>query len=163
MMLASATPDALAARQHAAIRGNCYLALRKRLRGSPYAAYAGGIEVRGPGVSALPAVVVESSLGRPRDAFVTEPVLIAEIDAPAFEPDDLAHRWQGYCLIPSLKHYMIVAQLNPFVILHTRIGPFSWHERMFQEGTIELEAFGIGIGVDEIYEGITFAEEPADG
>lgn len=46
--------------------------------------------------------------------------------------------------------------------LHTRTGPASFDETVYQTGVIDLPALGISISLDEIYEDVTFADSADD-
>ena len=65
--------------------------------------------------------------------------------SPWTEGDDIGRKWQWYCLIQSLQHYLVVAQESRFVTLHTRTGPASFEERVYQGGTIDLPSLGISL------------------
>ena len=72
------------------------------------------------------------------------------------ERDDTNRKWQSYCLIQSLQHYLVVAQQSRFVTLHTRTGPASFEERVYQGGVVELALHWSRCRLDEIYEGVDF-------
>jgi Uma2 family endonuclease len=89
-------------------------------------------------------------------------VLIVEVLSPYTEGDDIGRKRQGHCLIQALQHYLVVAQEGRFVTLHTRTGPASFDETVYQTGVIDLPALGISISLDEIYEDVTFADSADD-
>jgi hypothetical protein len=41
-----------------------------------------------------------------------------------------------------------------FVTLHSRTGPSSFAEDVYQDGVIELPAIGVSLSIDEIYDGV---------
>ena len=147
---------------HSIIKGNIYAALRARLAGSSCRAFVDGPEVKGSGFSAIPDMLVTCVPLDQRSPVITEPLLIVEVLSPSSERDDAGRKWQAYCLIPSLRHYLVVAQTSRFVTLHTRTGPAAFEESVHQEGSIELGALGLTLGLDEIYEDVTF-EQPDHG
>lgn len=147
---------------HSIIKGNVYAALRAKLAGSPCRAFVDGPEVKGTAFSAIPDVVVTCSPIDPRASVIHDPVLIVEVLSPSSERDDAGRKWQAYSLIPSLQHYLVIAQVARFVTEHTRTGESSFDEGIFQVGVIQLTALGITLSLDEIYEGVTF-EPPAAG
>lgn len=115
-----------------------------------------GPEVKSLNLSAIPNVVVAR---RPVDldaCHIEEPLLIVEVTPAGGERDDTGRKGRGYCLIPSLRHYLIVDSEARFATLHTRVGVSEWSERVVQEGTIELDAIGASLTFDEIYDGIEF-------
>ena len=151
------TPAAL---PHTIIKGNIFHQLVSRLDQGPCWAFVDGAQVRSRDLSAIPDVVVACSGIDPTTPVIAQPTLIVEINSPSTERDDTHRKWQGYCLIPSLRHYMIVAQEIRFVTLHTRVGAFEWTERVYEEGIVDLEALGASLSFDEIYRGVTFPAEP---
>jgi Uma2 family endonuclease len=144
---------------HTIIKGNIYGTLRDKLRGKGCSAFVDGAEVKGPKLSAIPDVVVQCGPPDLTTPVIAGPVLIVEVMSPSSERDDTYRKWQGYCLIPSLRHYMVVAQEERFVALHSRTGPFTWTEQVHVEGAVELPALGVTLSLDEIYEGIDLAPE----
>lgn len=149
-----------ASRRHTIVKGNIFAALRSRLAGTGCRAYVDGAEVkeRNVGLSAVPDVVVEC---RPPDFSspeLAEPVVVVEVLSPSSERDDTGRKWQGYCLIPSVRHYLIVDQEKAFVTVHTRTGPSSFAEEIVREGSVELAAVGVSLPLSEIYEDVEFPE-----
>ncbi|MEK0082493.1 Uma2 family endonuclease [Benzoatithermus flavus] len=143
------------------IKGNVFRPLASRLAGKPCRPLGDGPEVKSHQLSAIP-VVVTCSPVEGRAGHITDPAVIVEMLSPSSERDDTGRKWQGYCLIPSLRHYLAVAQDKRFVTVHTRTGPDSFEERFYLGGTIDLPAIGAQLSLDEIYEGVTFEAEPAD-
>lgn len=150
---------------HTIIKGNVFRHLANKLAGSPCRAFVDGAEVKGQSLSAIPDVVVSCGRIDQASSVIAEPTLIAEVLSPSTERDDTNRKWQAYCLIQSVQHYLVVAQESPFVTLHTRTGPSSFAETVHQAGAIELPALAISLTLDEIYEDVTFPDPvpPADG
>lgn len=146
--------------RHTTIKGNIFASLRAKLSGTGCRAYVDGAEVkeRSVDLSAVPDVVVQC---RPPDFSspeVKEPIVLVEVLSPSSERDDTGRKWQGYCLIPSVRHYLIVDQERRFVTVHTRTGPSSFAEVILQEGSVELTGVGVSLSLDEIYDDVTFPE-----
>ena len=59
----------------------------------------------------------------------------------------------GYQDIPSLQHYVLIAQDRRRVELFTRADD-GWHLRIIRPPPVkvELSAIGVGLNLDEIYE-----------
>lgn len=146
---------------HSLIKGNIYRHLAVQLAGQPCRAFVDGPEIKADSFSAIPDVVVTCSPFGGRAGFVVDPVIVVEVLLPSTERDDIGRKWQGYSLLPSLQHYLVVAQGSRFVTLHTRAGPASFDERVIREGTVELGGVGARLTLDEIYEGVNF-EAPSD-
>lgn len=145
-------------RRHTFIKSNIARHLANKLAGTDCYATVDGIEVkeRNVDLSAVPDVVVEC--GPPDFAMseAAEPVVVVEVLSPSSERDDTGRKWQGYCLIPSLRHYLVVDQDTRFVTVHTRTGPSSFAEEVVQEGVVELTALGVSLSLDEVYERVVF-------
>lgn len=148
---------------HSIIKGNIFAQLRSRSAGGPCRAFVDGPEVKGPGLSAIPDVVVTRTPVRGDVGVVEDPVVVVEVLSPSSERDDTGRKWQGCCLVPSLRHYLVVSQESRFVTAHARSGPASFDERFHQEGAVALDAVGAGLTLAEIYEGVVFGGPPADG
>jgi Uma2 family endonuclease len=147
---------------HTIIKGNIYTALRAKLAGTPCRALVDGAEIKSRNLSAIPDVLVACGPLDQSTPTVEEPSLIVEVNSPSSERDDTHRKWQGYCLLPSLKHYLVVAQEQPFVTLHTRTGPSSFEERVYEDGTIELSGLGVSLSLAEIYDGVEFPASADD-
>ena len=148
--------------RHTIIKGNVFAALRAKLAGSPCRAFVDGAQVWGRRLSAITDVVVACASIDLASPTIAEPAVIVEVLSPYSERDDTLRKWQGYCLIPSLKHYLVVAQETRFVTLHTRTGPSSFLEEVFEEGVIELTGLGISLSFEEIYAKVVFPEAASD-
>jgi Uma2 family endonuclease len=69
---------------------------------------------------------------------VAEPGIIVEVMSPEGEADETHRKWISYHKIPSLKHYLVLAQDRCLVQIHSRSGDLR-RERFVSAGTIELE------------------------
>jgi Uma2 family endonuclease len=147
---------------HTIIKGNVFAALRSKIAGTPCRAFVDGAEVKGRRLSAIPDVVIACGRIDPGSPAVAEPVVIVEVLSPSTERDDTHRKWQGYCLITSRQHYLVVAQDSRFVTVHARTGSASFEERVYLDGIIDLPAIGVSLSLDEIHEDVAFEAEPAD-
>ena len=148
---------------HTMIKTNLGRHLGNKLVGSGCRAYVDGAVVKGHRLSAIPDIVVACGAVDQSSPEIAEPVLIVEVLSPSTERDDTLRRWQSYCLLQSLRHCLVVAQDSRFVTLHTRTGPASFAETVYQDGVVELSALAIALSLDEIYEDVTFPPPAADG
>lgn len=144
---------------HTIIKGNIFRALANRLGGRLCRAYVDGAEVKGHKLVAIPDVVVECRPANLRSPTLVEPCVLVEVLSPSSMRDDTQRKWQSYCLIPSVQHYMLVSQEERQVMLHTRTGPSTFAETIHAEGHIELPAIGVTLTLDEIYDGIDFGPD----
>jgi Uma2 family endonuclease len=127
-------------RRHTMIKTNIARHLGNKLAGSGCYVYVDGAEVkeRNVDLSVVPDVVVECSPPDFSTPEAMEPTVLVEVLSPSSERDDTGRKWQGYCLIPSLCHYLVVDQERRFITVHTRTGPSSFAEDIVQEGPVEL-------------------------
>jgi hypothetical protein len=70
--------------------------------------------------------------------------------SPWSEADDTLRKWFSYRKIPSLKHYLVVAQDRRVVQVHSRAGEL-WRERFVTEGAIELDDPPLRLELDLVY------------
>lgn len=135
---------------HAIIKDNIFAELRQALAGRPCRVFNEGVRIRQSRMSARPDVTVSCSPLDHSTPNIAEPVVIVEVLSPTTEGRD-SQKWRSYRLIPSLQHFMTVAQDGREVTLHTRVAPFEWQERVIREGGVELTALGISLTLEAIY------------
>jgi hypothetical protein len=70
--------------------------------------------------------------------------------SPWSEADDTHRKWFSYRKIPSLKHYLVVAQDRRVVLVHSRAGEL-WRERFVTEGSLELDDPPVRLELDALY------------
>ena len=70
--------------------------------------------------------------------------------SPASEADDTGRKWLSYQKIPSLKHYLVLAQDRRLVQIHSRAGDL-WRERFVSAGTIDLDDPQVRLEVADLY------------
>ena len=145
--------------RHTRIKGNLFAALHGSLRGRDCSGYVDGAEIKSERTSSIPDIVVTCGPVDLRGSTITEPVVIVEVLSPSTEKADRGSKWRAYRLIPSLRHYLIVAQDRMLVELHTRKAPSVFEERSVEEGELHLDAIGAVLHLDAIYAGVSFEEE----
>lgn len=138
---------------HATIRDNITGALRARLRGTPCRAFGESLKVVTDIASHYPDVVVTCAPVHPTDDQIREPVVVIEVLSRTTADRDRSAKWVGYQDVPSLQHYVLVAQDRRRVELFTRTGD-SWNLRIIRAPAhrVVLPAIGIELTLDEIYE-----------
>lgn len=84
------------------------------------------------------------------------PVVLVEVLSPSTADYDHGRKWLSYRGIPSLQHYLLVAQDQARVEWYTRHGEHFWHyaETIGLEGEIRLESLNVTLKLAEIYEGV---------
>lgn len=138
---------------HAAIEGNLFAALRARLQGSPCRAFVEGLKVVTDVASHYPDVVVTCAPVQPTGDRIAKPVVVVEVLSRTTADRDRSAKWVGYQEIPSLQHYMLVAQDRRRVELFTRTGE-TWNLMIVRppRTRVALPVIGTELTLDEIYE-----------
>jgi Uma2 family endonuclease len=83
---------------------------------------------------------------------------IIEILSPSTERYDRTFKFEHYRTLPSLQHYLLIAQ-NEVKIEHRRRQPdSSWTAVVSsdQQAVVELSAIGCGLPINSIYENVQF-------
>jgi Uma2 family endonuclease len=138
---------------HARLAANLLGLLWSRLRGKPCQPYPSDLAVRIDLRNEFyPDVVVD--YGQARDE-AAEPVLVIEVLSPSTEADDRGRKWAAYRRLPTLRHYMLVAQDAPLVELYSRRGE-TWTLNVIErlEGEVPLTSLELTLPMAEIYEGV---------
>ncbi len=101
-------------------------------------------------ISAIPDVVVTCAPIDHTTPVIAEPVIIIEVMSPSSRGDDSGVKWLAYRKIPSLQHYLVVAQHQRLVHLHSRAGDI-WRERFVSGGTVELDDPPVRLDLAALY------------
>ena len=138
---------------HATIKGNVFAALRGRLRGGPCRVFVENLKVVTNVASHYPDVVVTCVPVQPGDDQVRQPVVAIEVLSRTTADRDRSAKWVGYQDIPSLQHYILIAQEQRRVELFSRADD-SWHLRNVRPpvAKVPMPALGVELTLDEIYE-----------
>lgn len=85
---------------------------------------------------------------------VVNPTVVIEIVSKSTESYDRGDKQAAYLALPSLRHFVLVSQRDRRIEVYTRQddGSFRFDVRG-AGGTVRLEAVGVEVAVDEIYEG----------
>jgi Uma2 family endonuclease len=88
------------------------------------------------------------------------PVLLVEVLSASTADYDHGRKWLSYRGLPSLEHYLLVAQDQARVEWYTRHGEHFWHyaETIGMQGVIRLESLDVSLALSEIYEGVLTAD-----
>ena len=145
---------------HNRITRNVAGALDRRLQGSGYEAFTSDIKVVSPaGDSMYPDVVVACGAVPGRATRIDVPVVVVEVlSASTAGRDHGPKRW-AYQAIPSLRHYVLIAQDEPTVEVASReTDGMTWRSVLLRglEGVMRLEALGVEIGLGEVFARVSF-------
>jgi Uma2 family endonuclease len=154
------TAMAGASRNHNDIQVNLIGEVRGRLRHGP-------CRVNGPDL--LVKTAANGQRGRFPDAsvtcereddpyLVTKPVVLFEILSPDSETRDRGEKWQEYQTLPSLQHYVLIAQEEMRVEHYRRIET-GWHYQDIRggEASLHLDPPGVELRLAELYDGVAFS------
>lgn len=146
---------------HNRIGLNVYSALRARLAGSGCEAFAFDVRVVTPrGDIMYPDVVVACGERRDTDKEVSDPVVLVEVlSSSTAERDDSFKRW-AYGTIPSLKHYILIAQNRAEAEVSTADGE-TWRSVILRDAaaSLRLDALGLKVPLTEVFAGVDLASE----
>jgi Uma2 family endonuclease len=137
---------------HTIIKGNVFAALRAALVDTSCHVFMEGVQILTDEISAIPDAVVSCAPVDLSTPIVAEPKIIVEVMSPTSEADDTQRKWFSYRKIPSLKHYLVLAQDQRVVLVHSRAGDL-WRERFVSEGALELDDPSVRIEIDALYAG----------
>jgi Uma2 family endonuclease len=135
---------------HTIIKGNVFAALRAAFEGTSCHVFIDGVQILNDEISAIPDAVVSCAPLDLSTPVVAEPTIIVEVMSPWSEVDDTQRKWFSYRKIPSLQHYLVVAQDRREVLIHSRAGEL-WRERFVSEGAIELDDPPLSIELAALY------------
>ena len=93
------------------------------------------------------------------DYLVRQPVLIVEILSPDTESYDRNEKFQQYQKLPSLRHYVLVAQQKWFVDWFRRNEAGEWVVQQFNEATdvLAIADLGLHLPLADLYAGTDVA------
>ena len=146
---------------HNTIALNVAFALRQRLAGTPCQVFAADVRVVTPRADVMyPDVLVACGERADTDREVRDPVVVVEVLSPSTaERDDSFKRW-AYGTIPSLKHYLMIAQSRAEAEVSTADGE-TWRSVVLRDAaaSLRLDALGLGIPLTEVFAGVDLAGE----
>lgn len=155
---------------HRAICVNIVSLLHEKLRGTP--CRPGGSDLRipipGTGQSRYPDALVDCGKFEPASHNASEPTVVFEVLSKSNDLRDQHGRLRDYDTVPTIRHYVVVAQTEPVVVVYDRdaagrLAPGS----MITEptSTLDLSALAIALPLAAIYDGLTFPSDnaPTDG
>jgi Uma2 family endonuclease len=144
--------------RHVVITRNVARALDRQLR-APCGAFAGGGVARADTDDQLrlPDVLVT---GEPTpERYFRAPRLVVEVLSPSTEKDDRTDKLDFYQLLPSIEAVLLVWQEYRRVQLQLRDEGRWIIQDLIGAGTLEVPSLGVGLSLDQVYEGL---DEPAE-
>ncbi|HSA82772.1 MAG TPA: Uma2 family endonuclease [Geminicoccaceae bacterium] len=139
---------------HSAIKGNIFVALRTALRTGPCRVDVDDLKVVTAAAVMYPDVLVICRPLAPDDDRLTDPMVVIEVLSPTTETHDRVHKWREYSAIPSLQHFVLIAQKERRIEVYTRTEG-GWELAIVEppEDAVVLKAVGARLSLEAIYEG----------
>lgn len=107
----------------------------------------------------------ESRLADRERETLLNPTLIIEVLSPSTERYDRGRKFQFYRQIDSLRTYVLIAQDSPRIEWYVRgdDGRWQFNDAAGLDAQVDLTAIGCTLALAEVYEQVTFPEQPDDG
>ncbi len=95
-----------------------------------------------------------------RDVLLN-PTVIVEVLSPSTEVYDRGEKFKRYRRIPSLQHYVLVAQDSAWVEVYSRQGDmWVYSDAEGLDASVYLAAIDCTMALSEVYAKVTFSESP---
>ncbi len=146
-----------ASRNHNLIAGNVYLALRQRAGTRGCTAYMADVRLRIERHNAYvyPDVMLVCGVAQtdPRQPeTVMNPIVLVEVLSDSTAGFDRNEKFKMYRNIPSLEHYVMIDQREPYIESYRREGRFWVLETLEGlDAVLKLRALDLEISMQEIY------------
>ena len=142
---------------------NAGASLREQLRKKPCRVYPSDLKLRieSTGLYTYPDLSVvcgEPQLESNGGDVLLNPVVLVEVLSDSTEAYDRGKKFEHYRTIPSLKHYVLIAQDRHSIDCFSRQPDGSWVLTSCQalDEKVELEAIGSQLAVAEVYDKVVF-------
>lgn len=153
-----------ASANHNLIVLNAGSSLREQLKKKPCRVYPSDLKLRieATGLYTYPDLSVvcgEPKLESDGGEVLLNPVVLVEVLSDSTEAYDRGKKFEHYRTIPSLKHYLLVAQDRHSIDCFSRCADDSWSLMSCQglEGKVVLEAIDCDLHASEVYDKVVFA------
>ena len=148
--------NAAPSRLHQRIVKNLVLALgnRERELGAPWAVLPGlGVRVSDTDRPEPDVLVIPPDHGSrdPQERDSSDVIVAFEVLSPSTKGRDLRWKRTAYTSLPSLTHYIVIAQDVVEVVVFARDDDFTERRIRSIDQTIELRSLGMSLPVAEIY------------
>lgn len=142
---------------HNRIAGNLFAELRAHLKGKPCQPYTADMKVRIGSKYFYPDVMVDCSSLSDDSYFTETPTLLVEVLSRSTRRMDETVKRAAYTQIPTLQEYLLIEQ--DFVDIEIIRRANQWRsERYYLGDSITLEAVGLTLTVEEIYDRVQNAD-----
>jgi Uma2 family endonuclease len=146
-------------RAHDIIAGNIFARLHAALRGKACRPFQHNRKLVPVGASdaTYPDVMVVCVKEAGDTTRSEEATVIVEVTSPGTSRRDLELKWKSYRGIVQLRHYLVVAQDRPKLLMYSRASadaPRHVHEIDGIDATVDLAAIRVKLPMTQIYEGV---------
>jgi len=152
-----------ASANHNLIVGNCVQTLGQQLKKKPCRVYPSDLKLRieATGLYTYPDLSVvcgEPQLESNGGDVLLNPVVLVEVLSDSTEAYDRGKKFEHYRTIPSLKHYVVVAQDRHSIDCFSRMPDGSWILTSCQalDEKVELDAIDSQLVAAEVYDKVVF-------
>lgn len=150
-----------ASEAHNRIAGNLFFHLRAATRGTPCGVFISDMKARVAAHESFyyPDVLLTCAPDDADPFFKQAPCLIAEVLSPSTELTDRREKLIAYRALPSLRHYLLIAQDRRSVEHYARDADSGWRYRAYDvEGIIELDCPPLRptLTLADLYEDVVF-------
>src|SRR5207237_8095180 len=96
-----------------------------------------------------------------RTNVLTNPLLVVEVVSPSTEKYDRGRKFQHYKTLPSFKEYVLIEQLQPWVVASYKIAERTWQdtEANTLDGSVYLQSIDCTIQLQRVYHGVEFGKK----
>ncbi len=152
-----------ASANHNLIVLNAGASLREQLKKKPCRVYPSDLKLRisATGLYTYPDISVvcgEPELESDGGDVLLNPVVLVEVLSDSTEAYDRGKKFEHYRMIPSLRHYVLIAQDRHSIDCFSRQADGSWNLTGCQtlDGKIELDAIETQLLAAEVYDKVVF-------
>ena len=153
-----------ASANHNLIVGNCIRTLGQQLKKKPCRVFPSDLRLRieATGLYTYPDLSIvcgEPLLDSGARDVLLNPMVLVEVLSDSIEAYDRGKKFEHYRTIPSLKHYVLIAQDRHSIDCFTRSNDGSWNLTSCQgvDGEIMLDAIDSELVGAEVYDKVVFA------
>lgn len=158
-----------ASANHNLIVLNAGASLREQLKKKPCRVYPSDLKlcVEATGLYTYPDLSVvcgDPQLESDAGDVLLNPVVLVEVLSDSTEAYDRGKKFEHYRTIPSLMHYVLIAQDRHSIDCFTRSPDGDWRLTSCQgsDGHIELASIDSQLAATEVYDKVVFTEQATD-
>jgi len=155
-------PEAMAGASdaHVDISSDMFIALGLALRGKPCSVVNQDQKVKAGNSFAFPDITVYcGEREKDEQGNLINPVVIVEVLSEGTKDYDRGAKWDKLRQLETLRDYLLVWQEKPLIEHRHRLEENHWDMIYYNrlEDSIDLEAIGVSLSLNEIYTRITFS------